>query len=206
MAAKWVFSVETGQKKSRTRLYLGAIIILAVAAMALFSSMQGMFLGGSQAAERNVLDLYRVLSGTTPEIASIKEESGMYKILVKIPGQDAPSYQEVYVTKDGQLLATSIVSIEEYKNTLIMSKNFTQCLYDRGVTIVGLSSNNYTVMQVQVLGDFGSRLFFDCSSNMEVCQQLNISVVPSIIYNNTLYEGLRTVDWFEQTTGCRVGD
>jgi hypothetical protein len=200
-----VFFVESGQK-SRERLYLGLIIVLAVALISL-TGMQGMLIGGNQqAAEQNVLGLYSVLTGSNPEIASIKEESGMYKALVKIPSSTGdPSYQEIYVTRDGRLLTDRLVSIEEYKDSLLRSKNFTQCLYDRGVTIVGLSSNNYTVMQVQLLGDFGSRLFFDCSSNMEVCQQLNISVVPSIIYNNTVYEGLKTVGWFEETTGCKVG-
>ncbi len=197
-----------GGKGSRW-LYLAAIAVLSVAVIfLLFSNMQGLSISGSQSqAEGSVKELFGILAGGDVEIASIMEESGIYKMLVKIPtSSGTPAYQEVYVTKDGKLVTDKLLAIEDYRKSLLTSRNFSQCLSDSGVIIVGLSTNNYTVMQVQLLGDFGSRLYYDCGGdNMATCQQLNITMVPSVVVNNTIYEGLKPVEWFEQMTGCRWG-
>ena len=66
----------------------------------------------------------------------------------------------------------------------------------------GASNDQASVLQLQILGTFGASVFFDCTANLQVCQQLGIQSVPTVIYNSQNYTGLYTQRFFENLTGC----
>ena len=47
------------------------------------------------------------------------------------------------------------------------------------------------------------KLFFDCTGdNLQTYQQMGVKNIPSVVYNQTIYEGVKPAEWFENVTGC----
>jgi hypothetical protein len=102
-------------------------------------------------------------------------------------------------------MTNTLIDLQAYRLRLAKEKDFVSCLFNKGVRIVGLSNNSASILQVQALGTFGSMLYFDCSGdNLKVCQDIGVKSLPSVIYNNTIYEGLKAADWFVTATGCTI--
>ena len=138
------------------------------------------------------------------EILSVKEESGIYRILIKTTdAKGAINAQEVFITKDGKLITDKFLPAADYKTSLQNDKDFLDCLYGKGVRVLGLSDNNYTLMQLNALGNFWYKIYIDCAgNNLQACQQLGVKNIPSVLYNQTIYEGAKSLNWFENVTGC----
>jgi hypothetical protein len=195
-------------QRKNSKLYLGIIVVLAIAlAVSLYLNIGPAITGGmisGDNAMQNIKDIYKIQTDRDVEILSSKLESGIYHVVVR--AQDltgAPVVQDIYITTDGKLLTDKMLQADQYKTALESNKNFITCLSDKGVRVVGLSSNNYTVLQMQVLGTFGYKIYFDCGgNNLQTCQQLGVKTIPSIVYNQTIYEGAQPIAWFEQLTNC----
>jgi hypothetical protein len=72
--------------------------------------------------------------------------------------------------------------------------------------IYGISTDNVTQIQIgYVLGGsrFLQKIYVDCDVSPKECEDAKIKVIPSIVYEDKIYEGLKTLDWFENKTGCR---
>lgn len=185
--------------KARNNLYIAAaavVVILIAAGVLLFA---GSF--QQEAARKKVVDAYSAL-GSRLEVLSIKEENGVYKMVLK--PMDSNTVQEIYVTKDGQLLLRNVVRLEDFTSRILREDNFSQCLADRRVVVFGTSSDVNTLQQLQLIGSFAGRVFFDCSTNLQTCANLNITLVPTTFYQNTLYPGVQPVSLYTQLTGCTL--
>jgi len=198
--------MEAGKSRKRSYLLAAAIVIVAASAFAIYGlSFTGNFAAESQAAQ-NAKGIYGLLTGSEPEILSIKEESGIYRIVLRtFDSSGASSVQDVFITKDGKFITDKLLNAEDYQKSLESSRDFVGCLSGKGVRILGLITDNYTIAQVQALGDFGYSIYFDCGGdNLQACQQIGVQNIPAVIYNSTIYEGLKPVGWIENLTGCEM--
>ncbi len=172
-----------------------------------------MFFNSSASAGEKVKTLYELANpGVTFEVLSATEESGMYKIALKFATASGTNFNEVYVTKDGKLLSEGMVMVEKSTEDISAAKNFVDCLYDNGLRIYGVLNQSFsaeaasmTSMQLQTLGMYSGKLYVSCDGEfLQQCVNLGLQQVPSIVYNNTAYNGVKDVTWLEQTTGCKL--
>lgn len=154
-----------------------------------------------------VKELYELANpGTQVEIAAILEESGLYKLILKSTGPAGITYREAYVTKDGKLLTENIILVEEFTNQIQMFKDFVDCLDEKGLRIYGLNNSTATLLQLNILGRYSGKLYVSCDgANLQTCLNIGIQQIPSVVYNNNVYPGVKTIDWFAQQTGCKFG-
>ncbi|MCK4555220.1 MAG: hypothetical protein KAT83_01310 [Candidatus Aenigmarchaeota archaeon] len=172
-----------------------------------------MFSNSSSSAGEKVKTLYELVTpGTAFEVLSVNEESGMYKVALKIVAASGTSFSEVYVTKDGKLLSEGMVMVEKSTEEIGAAKNFVDCLYDNGLRIYGVLNQSFsaeaasmTSMQLQTLGMYSGKLYVSCDGQfLQGCVDLGLQQVPSVVYNNTAYNGVKDVAWLEQATGCKL--
>lgn len=164
--------------------------------------------------EREIKSFYElVVPGSTAEVVNLKEDSGVYKILVRVTSAGTVSYQEGYVTKDGKLLsmADSTILVENSVNQIEKQKNFVNCLYDKGVRIFGFSNQTIpggpaTILQLNILGRiYSPMLFVSCDGQfLQQCINTGISQVPSVVVGGNIEPGVKAIDWFENKTGCKL--
>ena len=169
--------------------------------------------------DQKVKTLYELaFPGTQVEILSSKEESGLYKFDLKLTSTTGPFYQEFYVTKDGKLLDVSgstinPIDIETFISDIEKSKNFVDCLFGKGLKIYGVLNQTAnaqgaqaTLIQLSLLGRFYSpKLYVSCDGDLvQQCLSSGINQVPSVVFNNQIEAGIKTIDWFENKTGCKL--
>jgi len=186
-------------------------LILGVILGSILFSLIGYRFGNISADEAGskVKDVYELATGANVDVMSVIKENEMYKVIAKtidFLGQE--SVLEVYVSLDGKLLSERIVELDEYKTSLERQKTFIDCLDEKGLRIFGISNNTATQLQlVQILGGsrFLSKIYVDCvGENLQGCLDTGIVTVPSVTYQGEIYEGVRTIEWFEEKTGCRL--
>ena len=180
-------------------------IILGLILMLLLDFRLGQI--SSDEAGKKVKDLYELSTGANIEIINVLKESGMYKVIFRATDVNGDSsILEVFVTQDGKILSQNPMKIDEFISNLNKQKAFIDCLSDKGLKIYGISNNTATQLQlVQVLGGsrFLSKIYVDCvDSNLQVCLDAGVTTVPSIIYQKEVYEGVKILGWFENTTNC----
>jgi hypothetical protein len=197
-------------RDSKNKIFIAVIVVLAVALGYMILSGFGDGITGNavsqDAATQKIKDIYKILTDKDAEILSVNAESGIYHVVLRTTDLTGASViQDIFVTEDGKFITDKLLDAERYKTSLSNNKDFITCLSGKGLRVVGQSTNNYTLAQMQLLGSFGYRIYFDCvGDNIQTCQQLGIKTVPSVIYNQTLYEGIKPVEWFEQATGCTL--
>ena len=136
------------------------------------------------------------------EILTLEEKNGLYKAILKINSGGRISYREVYVSKDGKLLTEGVIFVDESINSIQRFKNFVDCLYDKGVRIYGLTNDTATLLQLNILGRYSSKLLIPCDNMIEECKKVGITLFPTVVYNNTGYPGVRNIDFFVALTNC----
>ncbi len=186
-------------------LYVAIIVILAV-------TMVGVLFGGAlitgtqnQAIGR-LTAVYELITEDSVEVLSVEEISGVYKVLLRVQGTTGDSLEEVYVTKDGNLITDKIIDTVDYKVRLENQKAFMECMKEKKIMLFGQNSEPNTLQQLQVLGSFSYKIYVDCvGANLEVCQQIGIQQIPSVVYEGKSYSGVKAIEWFEELTGCVMG-
>jgi hypothetical protein len=168
------------------------------------------------AVEQKVKKFYElVFPESQAEIISLKEESGLYKIFLKITSATGVSYQEAYVTKDGKLLSASdsTILLEASIQQIEKSKNFVDCLLNKKVKIYGVLNASTspegaqaTLLQLNLLGKiYSPKLFVSCDGALvQQCLEKGITQVPSVLIDDKVEPGIKTIDWFENKTGCKL--
>lgn len=165
----------------------------------------------SKAAE-GVKTLYELANpGTAFEVVTATEESGVYKVLLKSEGPSGTVYSDVYVTKDGKLLAPGVILVENSTEQLQKMKGFVDCLKEKKVLVFGVLNSSFspqgaatTSLQLQALGMYSGKIYVSCDgSNLQACINAGITEVPSVVYENKAYSGAKDIAWFEQLSGCK---
>lgn len=182
---------------------LVVILVIVIAGLAYIQTTGGTMTVDKTKAEQSTIDLYKIITGGTVEVLKTDEVSGVYKMSLRLKTATTDTLQDIYVTKDGQFFSTNLINLETQKKALAEQSAFTQCLLNKKVVIFGLSTDQATQVQLQALGAFSPSIYFDCSGqNLAVCQQLNITSVPTIFVNGVHVPGPQSVQWFEQNIGC----
>lgn len=187
-----------------------AILVVAIAVFALFLSdaVQLPSIAGQSkdAVAADVKNLYELANpGSVVGVVATTEENGMYKIVLRITSSSDTTYPEIYATKDGKLLTTSMILVDESISQMTKLRDFVDCLDSKGVRIAGISNQTATLLQLNVLGTYSPKLFVDCSANLDACVAANVTQVPSVVIGQYVIPGVQSTDWFERVTGCALG-
>lgn len=192
------------------RLLYGLIAVLVLALIfVVYNSYiaAGQKTAKQEAAVDKVKKIYETLTESPVEVLNVKEESGMYRVILAT--RDASGnrqVQEILVSSDGALFTDRAVNTQALLDRLTKEKAFAECLASKRVLVFGQSSEVNTQAQLQVLGSFYRKFYVDCTgANLQVCQQVGITQVPTTVYNNTPYVGVQPLQLFEQLTGCMMG-
>lgn len=153
---------------------------------------------------QKVKSLYELANpGVAVDIVTMTEESGMYKAVLKLISLAGTNYAEVYVTKDGQLLTQGVIYVERSIELIQRQKGFVDCLAGKGVRIFGINNQTATLLQLNVLGIYGQKLYVSCDGELlQRCTDAGIQQVPSVMIGEEITPGIQTADWFATKTGC----
>jgi len=200
-------------------------LILLIAILAAIAIVAALFLTGNmptgaavalpsifgpskETIAENVRNLYQLANpGVAASVVTTTEKDGMYDILLKLESQSGTTYNEVFVTKDGELMADSgnMVPVQQYASSITKYRDFVSCLYGKGVRIAGLANQTATDTQLNLLGRYSPALFVDCGTNLNACVSANVTQVPSVVIGQYVIPGVQSIDWFTQVTGCKLG-
>jgi len=143
--------------------------------------------------------------GTTVEVVSITEESGMYKVFLKARDANGVNYREVYATKDGKLMTENLIFVESSIKQIESLKNFVDCLDNETVRIYGINNQTATLLQLNVLGVYSGKLYVSCDGQLvSKCVEAGVQQVPSVVIGKDVSPGVKTLDWFAQQTKCKL--
>lgn len=185
-------------------VYTGIIVVLIVIIGFMF--LQNTLITGSQKQVTDSIEsLYETLTESDVEVLTVKDEGYVYNILLrlKLPGGDA--LREVYATKDGKFFSESgnFMEVSDIMARLEKENNFAECLRTKGFLVFGQKSEPNTAQQLLEIGNFANKIYVDCvGANLEACVQLGVQEIPTIVYNQMNYTGLRQRAWIESLTGC----
>ncbi len=187
------------KRKDLRMIILGIAVVIIVSGVILFS---GSFQQPSQEiAIKKVTEAFAAL-GTNIEVINVKEESDIYRVLLK--PANSTNVQEIFVTKDGNYLLSNVEKLQDFTSRILRENNFSQCLASSNVVVFGSSTDVNTLQQLQALGTFSGRVFFDCSKNLQTCINLNITNIPATAFQNQVYYGVQPVSLYTQLTGCTL--
>ncbi|MFZ8829858.1 MAG: hypothetical protein ACO2OO_00160 [Candidatus Aenigmatarchaeota archaeon] len=159
-----------------------------------------------------VKKLYELaLVGSSVSVESINDLGGLYKVLLKVSTQQGTNYIEVYASKDGKYVSENIIYVKESIQQIEKMRNFVDCLYNRGLRIYGATQtnntaiNSATLLQLNILGRYSPKLYVSCDgNNLQYCIQIGLQALPSVVYNNTAYPGVYSVEYLANLTGCNI--
>jgi hypothetical protein len=193
---------------SRKRIGIFLIIVLLAILILIITNVIPIKISGFAVSQNDVAQkvksLYELANpGTAIEIVAVTEQSGLYKIVLKATDSSGTTYREAFVTKDGELLTENVILVQESTQQMEKMKSFVDCLAGKGVRIFGLNNQTATLMQFNILGRYSAKLFISCDGDLvQNCIANNVTYAPSVLAGNYIYPGVKTVDWFEQASGC----
>jgi hypothetical protein len=165
-----------------------------------------------EAVKAEIKKFYELATpGATVEVISLEEESGIYKAVVKVIFAGQISYREAFVTKDGEILTENVIYMKKSSEQIARMKAFVDCLHEKGVVIYGMLNQTAnpqgaqaTLLQLNLLGRYSPKIYFSCDGpNLQACINAGITQVPSVVIGRRIEPGVKTIDWFEQQTGCK---
>lgn len=193
-----------GKIERKEMVYIGIIIILA--AVLAFNFLQSsLILGSQQKVVEDVGKAYELLTESEVEVLSVKDEGYVYKMLLRLKITGGDVIKEIYATKDGRFFseAGNVLEVSGFMERLSKERDFAECLRTKGFIVFGQKSQPETLQQLFEIGNFANRVYVDCiGANLEACLQLGIQEIPTIVYNQMNYTGVKTRGWIEGLTGC----
>ncbi len=190
------------------QIIVGGLAVLFIASFIVYSMF---FSVDTSSLKEGVKDLYELANpGITAEVVSLTEDSGLYKIGLKVTGASGTNYIESWMTKDGRLLTQNMVFVKDDINQMRKTKNFVDCIYGKNLRIYGLLNQTIspeiaqlTSQQLGIFGNNWPKVYSDCQSNLQAC--LNVSqTFPFIVFNNQLLQGVKDIPTLENITGCKL--
>lgn len=185
-------------------VYIGVIIVLAV--VLAFMLLQNTFASSSQkGVTDSVENVYEMLTEGDAEILTVTDEGSVYRVLMRLKLDTGDVLREVYATKDGRFFseAGNFIEVSGFMERLEREKSFAECLSGKGFLVLGQSSEPNTVQQLLVIGNFANKVYVDCTgANLQACQQIGIERIPTTLYQQQNYTGIKTREWIESLTGC----
>ncbi len=185
-------------------VYIGIILVLVII-LAFMLLQNTITLGSQKQVVDSVENVYKMLTESDVEVLNVKDEGYVYKLLVRLKLRDGDVIKELYATKDGRFLSENIMEVSGTLARLEKEKKFAECLRSKGFIVLGQKSEPNTLQQLLAIGNYANKVYVDCTgANLQACEQLGVKEVPSIVYDNKIYTGLKSLDWIESTTGCTL--
>lgn len=180
-------------------------------------------LSSERAGEKTINFINKNLlpEGTTASLVSIVEESGIYKIQLKIEDQEFPSY----VTKDGKFLfpdqginldeeipapvseepaGATEPSGEEYSQEVL--EILAKCLDEKGAKFYGSPTCPWCVKQREMFGQAAEYLpYVDCAEKKDECEAANVGGVPDWRFpDGSQQSGMLPAEELARLSGCEL--
>ena len=94
--------------------------------------------------------------------------------------------------------------IEEEFNEKGDIESLINCLKTKNFTIYGSKTCPYCLDLVNLFGGYEkvAPIYVECSDQKEICQEKDIALVPTILINDEVYEGEKTLQAFASRTQC----
>ncbi|MBI2578168.1 MAG: hypothetical protein HYW26_00500 [Candidatus Aenigmarchaeota archaeon] len=191
------------------RLLYGLIAVLVLALLFIVYNSYiatGQKTAKQEAAVDKVKKIYETITEGPVEVLNVKEESGMYRVILATrDASGSRQVQEILVSSDGALFTDRAVNTQAFLERITKEKSFAECLAGKQLLVFGQINEVNTQAQLQVLGSFYRKFYVDCTgANLQLCQQVGITQVPTTVYNNTPYIGVQALQLYEQLTGCAM--
>ena len=144
----------------------------------------------------------------TASLADITEESGVFKINLKIEEKDYNSF----ITKDGKYLFSTAFDLEQekIKETAASLENLAKCLTDKGAKFYGASWCSHCNNQKEMFGEAVQYLpYIECSAKdskeqLSVCKDNNITSYPTWIFvDDSRESGEVSLQKLAEKTSCQ---
>jgi hypothetical protein len=186
---------------------------LAVMLALAFAALAVLFLPPyTTPVEESIKTLYELSNpGSTVEVLSLTDDSGLYKAVVKVVGPSGTKFAEAWVTKDGKYLTQSVIFVKDSVKQIEQGKNFIDCLHSNGLRIYGVTNESTqagiaTLMQLNTLGIYSPRIFVSCDGDLlPNCLVAGITQAPTTVYGNDSYAGVLTIEQLSSITSCKAG-
>lgn len=187
------------------KVYLGVIVVLILIIAYMFVQPSLPSTDREKAAQA-IKDIYELQYETDVTIDSIQERSGIYQVTARFTDFSGRNVtQDVFITKDGELITDRFVIAENYRALLAGQKAFVECLRDRGVRVLGQTNDTATLQQLALLGTYSYKLFVSCDApNEQSCRNLGVDRYPTAVYNSTGYPNIFPPGFFANLTGCAL--
>ena len=130
-----------------------------------------------------------------------KQTDSLYKVILN----DGNQLQKLYVTADGYYMTQNPVNISEYRSEVGRRTDFIECLEKKQVRIYSDSERNATLQQFRVFG--GTRglenIYTELNNQTKnYFVEKGVKKIPVTVYNGTIYEGVKTREFFTDEIGC----
>ena len=188
--------------------FLATIAVISILAAGIFYTMA--MSNATKSVQETVKKLYELANpGTQAEVLTLTDDSGLYKAVIKLTGQSGSNYAEVWVTKDGKYLTQNFIFVKDSLTQIENYKNFVDCLDSRGLRIYGVTNQTTqggtaTLMQLNLLGIYSPKIFVSCDGeNLEGCMKSGITQVPTIVFEEKGYVGVRSISQLSEMTACK---
>jgi hypothetical protein len=178
------------------------VLVLTIFSIGIFFYLQQTF---QQKVLERIKEFYEITNPDAKvEIISFNQESGLYHVFLKLILPTGIIYREVFVTQDGKYMNEVLINVEKSIEQIQRLKNFNDCLYEKGLRIFGMSNHTASLFQLNILGIYGSKLFIWCDVDLQYCLNLDITQIPSVVYQDRVYPGVYSLQWFSSLTGCEI--
>lgn len=166
------------------------------------------FLSNQRDISEKIEKLYELVNpGVDVSVVTVNDTNGMYKVLLKaVDVAGTVTYQEVYVSKDGELMSENMILVSQSIGRITKTRDFVDCLNGKGVKIFGLVNHTATSFQFNNLGgSYATKLYGSCDGNLaQQCIDVGITQVPTVVYQNTAYPGVQSNEFLQNLTGCSL--
>ncbi len=190
------------------KVYAGIIVVLVlvIAYLVVQSNQVNVEQFNKQHVADAVRTLYELQYESPAEILKTDDVYGIYRMTVRFTDYTGQQQtQDVFVTKDGQLITDRFLITESYTAYLDNQKKFVECMLNKNLRVLGQRNDTGTLQQINVLGPYAYKVFVSCDgANEQTCASLGITRYPATVYNNTLYDNIYNIDFYTQLTGCTL--
>jgi len=155
---------------------------------------------------------------TKASLVNVSDAGSVYKFTLSIEGSEFDSY----ATKDGSFLFPEGINLEEgldlgepqappSQETPELPDvdprelaSFVDCLAEEGFVIYGAEWCPHCTNLVNMFGGYEitGPIYVECPENEELCTEKGITGYPTILVNDSPYQGQRTLEGFAEATGC----
>lgn len=216
-------------KKISKYLLIIAVIVagLLIAGSLIFigqkraSSVSPEIISAELAGEKTINFINKTMlpEGMEASLIDISEESGIYKIHLKIDGEEYTSY----VTRDGKILFPQEgIKIEEEvpapeEQAQVMEtpqgnysdeklEALAKCLADKGAKFYGTPTCPWCSKQRELFGQAAKYLpYVDCMEKMEECEAAEVGGVPDWRFQDgTQKLGMQPIEELARLSGCEL--